>query len=163
MQQILRNFLSSPHTRNSISQPRKMTSKAFVRTTRPSLYALVTLKQYALVILLRKPVVPHMRSSIGQGRFGAIIQLQPLCTVWDDDRAAAGERPHVRVSSRWGGVQQVLRKFSELLTGGAQYLSPDLSMPSKTFRVAQPNPTNTPIRYSSCPKISILARKVLSR
>ena len=58
-----------------------MASKAFVRTTRPSFYALVH-KYNVLVKLLHWPAVPRMRNSIAQGRFGAIIQLQPL--PWDD-------------------------------------------------------------------------------
>ena len=38
--------------------------------------------QYVLGKLLHCPAVPHMRNSIAQGLFGAIIQLQPL--PWDD-------------------------------------------------------------------------------
>ena len=64
-----------------------MTSKAFiqfVRATQPSFYALV-LKNNVIVRLLHWPAVPYMRNSIAQGRFGAIIQLQPL--PWDDSTA----------------------------------------------------------------------------
>ena len=46
---------------------RKTISNAFVRTTRPSVYYALVLKKYVLVKLLQ---VPHMRSSIAQGRFG---------------------------------------------------------------------------------------------
>ena len=61
----------------------KKTSKAFVRATRPSFYALV-LKNNVTVKTLHWPAVPHVRNSIAQGLFGAIIQLQPL--PWDDSR-----------------------------------------------------------------------------
>ena len=44
---------------------RKMISKAFVRTIRPSIFALV-LKQIVLVKLPHQPAAPHMRSSLSR-------------------------------------------------------------------------------------------------
>ena len=49
---------------------RKMTSKAFVRTTLPRFYAIV-LKYCVLVKSLHQPVVRHVRSSIDHGLFDA--------------------------------------------------------------------------------------------
>ena len=64
-------------TRGTTYLTRKIISNAFVRTTQPSFYTLV-LKQIMLVKLLHLPAAPHMGSSIAQGPFGPIIQLQPL-------------------------------------------------------------------------------------
>ena len=63
---------------------RKMNSKAVGRTTRPSFYALIQ-KYNVFMKLLHWPAVPHMKKSIAQELFGAIIQLQPL--PWDDSLA----------------------------------------------------------------------------
>ena len=60
-----------------------MASKAFVRTTRPSFYALGH-EYNVLVESLNWPAVPYMTNSLAQGLFGAIIQLQPL--PWDDSK-----------------------------------------------------------------------------
>ena len=59
-----------------------MTSKAFGRTTRPKLLC------HSPKIKRTREIIPmagrssHMRNSIAQGRFGAIIQRQPL--PWDE-------------------------------------------------------------------------------
>ena len=73
--------LRSSHELN-ISPDLNMSSKAFVRTTRPSSYALRSPNTTCTPVkLLDLPAVPRTRNSIAQGPFGAIIQLQPLPTV----------------------------------------------------------------------------------
>ena len=67
--------------RNSISHPKNDFEGIRSLNPRPSFYASVQ-EYIVLVKLLHWPAVPHMRNSITQGRFGAIIQLQPL--PWDD-------------------------------------------------------------------------------
>ena len=66
---------------NSISHSKNDLEGAFVRTTRPSFYALVQ-KYNVLEKLLHWPAVPHVRNLIAQGFLGTNIQLQPL--PWDD-------------------------------------------------------------------------------
>ena len=69
----------APHMRNSISHKKKITSKAFGRTTRPSFYALV--REYkVLVEIVHWPAVPHMKKSIAQVFFSAKRGSPP----WDD-------------------------------------------------------------------------------
>ena len=81
-----------------------MTRKAFVRTTGPSSSTRLSANTVCTrEIASLSPAVPDVRSSIGQGRFGAILQLQPL--PWDDPPALY--TIHIYVSLPFGTLHML--------------------------------------------------------
>ena len=59
-----------------------------IRSQNPTKLLCFSPKYNVLVKILHWPAVPHMRNSSAPGRFGAIIQLQPL--PWGDSKEIWG-------------------------------------------------------------------------
>ena len=78
----------------------------FSRTTRPSFYALESKNEKrAREISSLTGSSPHMRNSIAQGRFGPILQRQPL--PWDDS-TAKGNRNQQKKSPNKHGIHYLI-------------------------------------------------------